>query len=512
MADWSEGYMAEIGYTYGYYPELNPGRIKLAFLNAGYAFPEVGTACELGFGQGVSTNLHAAASITRWYGTDFNPAQAAFAQELAAAGGAGAALFDDAFDAFCTRSDLPDFDYIALHGIWSWISDANRAVIADFIRRKLKVGGVLYISYNTQPGWAAMAPMRELMAEHAALMGAPANGIVPRIEAALGFAQKLLQAGAGYGKANPSIATRLDSIAKQDRQYLAHEYFNRDWMPVSFARMSHQLSELKLTYACSAYLLDHIDAINLSAEQLRLLEEVPDRMFRESVRDFVVNQQFRRDYWVRGARTMPMLERAEQLRALRFVLGTARKDVQLKAKGTLGEANLNAALYTPLLDLLGDYRARSFHEIEQALAGQGINFLQIMQMVTVLSGTGVLGPVQDDDAIAAATPRTAALNRRLRQHARASNTIPYHASPLTGGGVVVARVEQLFLLAREAGSAEPAEWARFALDLFAQQGEKVLRAGQPIEAADEQLAELVRQAHAFHEFRLPLLKALRVAD
>jgi len=44
---------------------------------------------------------------------------------------------------------LPDFDYIGLHGIWSWISDENRQVIVDFIRKKLKVGGVLYISYNT---------------------------------------------------------------------------------------------------------------------------------------------------------------------------------------------------------------------------------------------------------------------------------------------------------------------------------------------------------------------------
>lgn len=42
--------------------------------------PEVGSACELGFGQGMSANLHAAASVVQWSGTDFNPAQAAFAR------------------------------------------------------------------------------------------------------------------------------------------------------------------------------------------------------------------------------------------------------------------------------------------------------------------------------------------------------------------------------------------------------------------------------------------------
>ena len=155
MSDWTSGYVADIGYTFGYYAELNPLRLKLAFLNAGIVYPEVGAACELGFGQGLSANIHASASVTQWHGTDFNPAQAGFARELAVASGSGAKLYDDAFSDFCNRNDLPDFDYIGVHGIWSWISDENRAVIVDFIRRKLKVGGVVYISYNTLPGWAA---------------------------------------------------------------------------------------------------------------------------------------------------------------------------------------------------------------------------------------------------------------------------------------------------------------------------------------------------------------------
>ncbi|MFZ9430062.1 MAG: class I SAM-dependent methyltransferase, partial [Burkholderiaceae bacterium] len=159
---WTSGYVADIGYTYGYYAELNPQRVRLAFLNAGLAFPDMGTACELGFGQGLSANLHAAGSVCSWWGTDFNPAQADFARELAHASGSGAQLFDESFAEFAAR-EMPEFDYIGVHGIWSWVSDANRAVIVDFIRRKLKVGGVLYISYNTLPGWGTFAPMRHLM-------------------------------------------------------------------------------------------------------------------------------------------------------------------------------------------------------------------------------------------------------------------------------------------------------------------------------------------------------------
>ena len=125
MSQWSEGYVTDITYTYGYYGELNPLRARWALARAGVRGPEVHHACELGFGQGMSINLHAAASGVHWCGTDFNPSQVAFAQGLARASGAHALLSDEAFESFCTRTDLPDFDYIGLHGIWSWISPAN---------------------------------------------------------------------------------------------------------------------------------------------------------------------------------------------------------------------------------------------------------------------------------------------------------------------------------------------------------------------------------------------------
>src|SRR5512141_3017139 len=112
MPDWSSGYVADLDYIYGYYPELNPLRVGLAFLNVGLLAPRVRTACELGFGQGVSINIHAAGSDVQWWGCDFLPAQASLARELAAASGAKAELTDQAFADFCRREDLPDFDFI----------------------------------------------------------------------------------------------------------------------------------------------------------------------------------------------------------------------------------------------------------------------------------------------------------------------------------------------------------------------------------------------------------------
>lgn len=511
MSDWSAGYVADIGYTYGYYSELNPLRLNLAFLNAGLAFPQVGAACELGFGQGMSANLHAAASIVQWSGTDFNPSQAAFAQELSRVAGSGAALFDEAFDAFCHRNDLPEFDFIGLHGIWSWISDENRAVIVDFIRRKLKVGGVLYISYNTQPGWAAMVPFRELLTNHADVLGVDGAGIVNRIESALAFAEQLLAVNPTYARANPQIADRLKKIKEQDRHYLAHEYFNRDWQPMSFAKMSDWLENAKMQWACSANPLDAIDTINLTAEQQTLLQSIPDNLFRQTVRDFCVNQQFRKDYWVKGARRLTPLDQAEQLREQRVVLVQPRAAVNLKVNGSLGEAALQEAVYVPVLDLLSDHKTRTLGQLEQSLSSTPINFAQILQAIIVLIGNGAVQPAQEDTVVSKARKQTDRLNTHLIMRARSSNELVFLSSPVTGGGISVPRFHQLFLLARQQGHKTAADWAQFAWSILSMQGQRLVKEGATLETPEANVAELTAQAQEFAELRLPLLRALQIA-
>lgn len=511
MSDWTAGYVADVDYTYGYYPELNPVRLQLAFLNSGLVVPNRTNACELGFGQGVSINLHAAASTSQWFGTDFNPAQAGFAQELAAASGAGARLFDQSFAEFCNRGDLPEFDYIGLHGIWSWISDENRAVIVDFVRRKLKVGGVFYISYNTQPGWATMVPVRDLLTQHGEVMGTPGQGIVSRIDGALDFAEKLLATSPSYARANPQVAERIQKIKEQDRHYLAHEYFNRDWLPMSFARMAEWLGPAKLNFACSANYLDYVVVVNLTAHQQAFLAGIPDAMFRETVRDFMVNQQFRRDYWVRGARRLDGLQQAEALRRQSVTLVQPRAEVLLKVTSPLGEATLQEPVYAPILDVLADHQPKSIGQIEQRVANKGIAFAQVKEVVMVLTGTGALMAIQDHATSNKARTQTDKLNAFLCDRARGSGDNNYLASPVTGGGVPVNRFQQIFLHALSKGTKQPAEWARYVWQLLEIQGQKIIKDKKTMETAAENLAELTEQAQGFSDNHLPILKALGIA-
>lgn len=100
---WSDGYTVDTNYTFGYFSELNPHRFAPLFLRAGLAVPKFATACELGFGLGLSVNIHATASQTKWYGTDFNPNQVLIAQNLADKAGMAdkVVLSDEGFAEFC---------------------------------------------------------------------------------------------------------------------------------------------------------------------------------------------------------------------------------------------------------------------------------------------------------------------------------------------------------------------------------------------------------------------------
>lgn len=510
--DWTAGYVADIDYNSQYYAELNPVRLSLALLNAGYALPKIRNACELGFGQGVSVNIHAAAEgEIKWYGNDFLPSQAAFAQGLASEAGSDAQLTDESFAEFFAREDLPDFDFVALHGIWSWISDANRALIVDFLRRKLRVGGVVYVSYNTLPGWAAAMPMRELFVQHARQMSAPALDSVSKVEAALVHVANLFASKPGYLVMNPQIEARFEKLKDMDRRYLAHEYFNQDWRPMYFTEIAEAMSTAKLSFACSANYADLLDEIWMTPEQSALMEAAPNEVLTQQTRDYLVNQQFRRDIWIKGGERLPAAKGMEVLGTQRVVLIAPVADVALKA--TLGgghEIALQEAVYRPLLDILGDNKPHRISDLNTALAGAGVQPLQVLQAVMVLISLNKLAPAQDEAATAASLPTATRINAAVVERARYSETVTCLASSVTGGGLTTDRIALLMMGAIQAGAETPRAIAEDVWPVLAGEGRRMTRDGQALETLEENLDELARAAQVFIDSQWPMLRNLGV--
>jgi hypothetical protein len=281
---------------------------------------------------------------------------------------------------------------------------------------------------------------------------------------------------------------------------------------MAFAEMAEILGQAKLSYACSAHYLDHVDALNLTPEQQRLLDELPDPMFRQSVRDFVVNQQFRRDYWVKGVRRLSPLEQAEALRRCRVILTIGdRSQFAFTMTGAMGPREISEVVYNQLLDVLEDRRAKTIAEIEQALSGAGLRLATIYEAVMLLAGRGDLAFVQDDETQAAVLASTARLNGFMLDKARSSGVLSVLASPVTGAGFTVPRFHQLFLLARRQGISDPQALAHLVWELLVSQNQRMVRDGRTLEAPEENLTELMHEVREFTEKGLPVLNALQIA-
>ena len=116
-------------------------------------------------------------------------------------------------------------------------------------------------------------PLRHLVKLHTDF-AAEATGLRAKLNEALSFAQQVIDSGALYFRGNPAVGERLKKMSEQDRNYLAHEYFNRDWRMMAFSDVARWLDDAKLSFVASAQLLDHVDAVNLSEAGLKLLSGI----------------------------------------------------------------------------------------------------------------------------------------------------------------------------------------------------------------------------------------------
>ncbi|MFM2112867.1 MAG: hypothetical protein RLZZ271_1527 [Pseudomonadota bacterium] len=510
MNDWTSGYRADINYTYGYYDILNPLRAKLSMLKAGLACPNFETACELGFGYGLSINMHAAASSTQWWGTDFNPVQAAFAQKLAATSGSGARLFDQSFAEFVNRPDLPEFDFIGLHGVWTWISGENRSHILDFIRRKLRPGGVVMASYNTLPGWSAHIPLRELMMRHVRTTGSPSVGIEQQIKNALDFADKLLATEPAYLAAYPGMAKALADLRKMNLNYVAHEYFNRDWMPMHFGEIADFMATAKLEFACSARHLEQIPGLRLKPQQLALVDGLSDKVMKESTRDLLCNSGFRTDLWVKGAQRLSPQQLAQDASGLMLALARPAKTIPLEFKLPTGKVSLRPEVYQPIMALLGEHGPKSIGQIMSSSEGKGLSVASILDAATVLCGAGFAHVVQELPANSPVFESSKKLNADILARFSASEEINHMASPLTGGAINADRMTLLFMQASLAGKTNPKEMAKFAWAELSKRGHSVIANGKRMETAKDNLEQLNTIAQHMQTETLPILRMLKV--
>jgi len=171
---------------------------------------------------------------------------------------------------------------------------------------------------------------------------------------------------------------------------------------------------------------------------------------------------------------------------------------------------MSEAIYGPYWMHWLTTQSKRLQQLEQAVSVYGTTFAQLIQAVLLLVGAGHLSLAQDEFAITSARRHSDKINAHLLNKARGASDVSYLASPVTGGGVVAGRFQQLFILAMRQDGKQSVEWAQYAWSILSAQGQKLVKDSRTLESDEECLAELTQQAQTFAEKHVPILKALQL--
>jgi SAM-dependent methyltransferase len=417
--EWTKGYRTDLEYTFGLYPFLNPDLLLLGAVLQGVKPPASILSygpkderqlvyCELGCGQGLTLNQLAARDPGgKYYGIDYNPNQISNARHFAKAANLTNVTFLEESFADLERVDIPDCDVIVLHGIWSWVSGDMQNHIVSFIRRKLKPGGLCYISYNCAVG-RNDDPMRQLLLTMERTSNDKGEA---RLKESVDAAKALAAAGARYFTQHPVAKTRLDALSDMNPNYIVHEYLNANWKPSYFSEVADAMAEAKLAYVGAVDVAwNRIDLV-LPKEAKPFAARMSSVNDLEFLKDLWIGSQFRKDLFSKGRKALTVTEQEALLLPLRFVLLRTRANCALSLTIPVGTGALTPALFEPVFDRLAKGPATGA-DLAVIAKAQGTTLVNVIQLLLV---SGYVALCVDEAAIPRISKSLAGFDEAIAQ-------------------------------------------------------------------------------------------------
>ncbi len=528
MQNWNEGYFSDFSYTKGYYSAINPLLMNFHLALAGIKSntideragdispPPEFNYLELGFGMGISVNIHAATSRGCYSAVDFNPEHMAYANTYAKSD--NITLYNESFKECLARLEKEKitFDYICFHGIFSWISKENRDIILEIVYKFLKVGGVVYNSYNCFPQQVFALSIKEILSLHHQLNRSIDVNASDRLLRSIEFLSKFTKINPLFMR-NPDVSnfiSRISDMKNSDITYLAHEYLNAEWNVFYFYEIAKMMENVKCSYVVNTDPLDHLDGCNLSEEAREFLSGIADPIFREQLKDYCVNRNFRGDIFVKGIYRFGQNVSMQRILNTRFVLITPITAFKSDMDVVLGTLSLDKDLYKRVLEYLQSqsYRPKSSSEIMQEC---DMDFSSLVTSVLVLIKQGMLFPTQNIDETI--KNRARAYNEILFNQQLHDETNVYVAAPLINSCIGVGIIEQLIMktyienVKDKDKDKDKHKLALKTFELFKKYGKKVVENGVVIEKDSENIKKIEAVVKEFME-KLPLYQVLGILD
>jgi SAM-dependent methyltransferase len=508
-------YVTDVPYLRMFVGDAAPSSLRLVAALNGFAPPrgDAFAFCELGSGLGDTTaTLAAACPQARFFGVDFNAEHVASARRLAAEGGLDNVRFvEKDFEALLADDDLPPLDFIAAHGVLSWVGPVKRRAVLELARAKLKPGGLLYVGYNAFPGWAAVEPLRRLLVEGGAAAG---DDSLERARQGLALAKGLREGGAAYFKDNPAAVEMLATMERLGLPYVVHEYLHAHWVPMYFAQVAAEMAANDLYFVGQLPLYLNYRDLAIPAPLAPLFQRVADRITFETLKDFARNEFFRRDVFVKGRVGRDLAAATAYLESIPFgaAIGASAvsRDVQLPHH-TLHFAG---DIFDALLPALGA-GASSVEDLarDPTLAGYGT--ARLREALVRLALGGQVTPMTARTRAAPEPARSArlrvpsAFNRRVLREATSGDAPIVLASAVAGTGVSVPRLDAVTL--RLLTEVPEGEWRAW-FEALERDNPLRLKVGDRPVAGEEAFRVLVAHLESFRARRLPRFVELGIVE
>lgn len=282
-------------------PQMSPARLGAVARLFGLrpAGPDRCRVLELGCGQGFT--LLALAQLypsSEFYGIDLSPSHIDNAQTVALDAGLKNVRFErrDLSDVSLSTDGL--FDYVLVHGVYSWVAQPTRSKILEIAARQLSSDGIAYISYNALPGWGYLSVIREMLLYHtASIADHPAK---------LEHSKRLIRILREIPTCEPWLSKWLSVVGRMleqaDADYFIHDHLAETNVPFFFHEFIASASSAGLKYLAESRVA-HMFPLDLGP---RLAEEIGrmtvSPIAAEQYMDFARNTSFRASLLCRQGR------------------------------------------------------------------------------------------------------------------------------------------------------------------------------------------------------------------
>lgn len=204
-----------------------------------------------------------------------------------------------------SHEHLGTYDYIIAHGFYSWVDEETKDNFLRLCKEHLAENGILYMSYNTYPGWHKMDSVRALL--EFANKDVDTLNHREKVRHGKTVASKLgalmLEYDTVKNQQGPFLQSLRQTLQKQDC-YVGHDHLEPVNTPVYFHQCIDHMTKHGFTYLCDCDLNLSFPDVYDEILRTKLQELAPhDPLAREQYIDFMLNAAFRKSLFTHKGAT-----------------------------------------------------------------------------------------------------------------------------------------------------------------------------------------------------------------